>query len=91
MLKFTYKEFKAAILTIISEIFKNSLDGQNSRIEMTKELQAILRQVTSNYSVWTIKRKKLKIWTETQGPMENISSSNICDIRVIGATEGEKI
>ena len=85
------KEFKAAILTIISENVKNSLDGQNSRIEMTKDLQAILRQVTRNYSVWTIKRKRLKIWTETQGPMENISSSNICDVRVIEVTEGEKI
>ena len=50
ILELANKEFKAAILTIISEIFKNSLDGQNSRIEMTKELQAILRQVTRNYS-----------------------------------------
>ena len=57
ILELANKEFKAAILTIISEIFKNSLDGQNSRIEMTKELQAILRQVTRNYSLWTIKRK----------------------------------
>ena len=38
ILELANKEFKAAILTIISEIFKNSLDGQNSRIEMTKEL-----------------------------------------------------
>ena len=55
------------ILTIISKIFKNSLDGQNSRIEMTKELQAILRQVTRNYSVWTIKRKKVKNMNRDSG------------------------